>query len=78
MNTITNSELSVLSNKEKCKVMRMIIKKQVEYAPSNPYPQCETCRYLPLNITQNPCIVCEHGSEFVRSKLSEKEGQVFD
>lgn len=81
MRTITNNELSMLSNKEKCGAMKMIIDGQAKYIqpiPSNPYPQCATCRYLPLNITQGPCMTCENGSEYVRSRLSKAEGQEID
>jgi hypothetical protein len=26
--------------------------------------KCETCRYLGRNITREPCIYCENGSEW--------------
>jgi len=34
---------------------------------------CKHCRYRDRNITQDPCIVCEDGSEYVKSELAEQE-----
>jgi len=34
---------------------------------------CKHCRYRDRNITQDPCIVCEDGSEYVKSALDGQE-----